>query len=78
MIQESLTKSESEILLNRLKTDEEFQKDIIKAMAIYMSEKIDEDRRYAYYVIFTPIWKQLWHKILGKKPYQNKNYKPNL
>lgn len=78
MIQESLTKSESEILLNRLKTDEQFQKDLIKAMATYMSEKIDEDRRYAYYVIFTPVWKQLWHKMIGEKPYQNKNYKPNL
>ena len=66
----------------RIKTDEKFRKDFIIEIATVihqcMSEKNDEQRRYAHYVIFTPLWKQISNKIRGKKPYENPHYKPTI
>lgn len=78
MTAHTLKKSKAEIFLHLLKTDEQFQNEIVKATRTFMFEKIDEDRRYAHYVIFTPILKQLWNKIRGKKPYKNPHYKPTI
>lgn len=30
------------------------------------------------YDVFTPRYLKLWHKLLGKKPYMNFNYKPKF
>lgn len=75
---EKLTAEESERFLQKLQTDEKFAKDFIKGISVIIKDKIEEDKRYAYYVIFTPIWKQIWHKIRGIKPYKNHFYKPTL
>lgn len=36
------------------------------------------ERNRMHYIVFTPIWKQLWHKITRKKPYEDLGYKPKL
>lgn len=79
---EKLTNEESKRLLQKLQTDEKFQKDLVIGISIIIKDRIEnrieEDKRYAYYVIFTPLWKQLWHKIIGMKPYKQHCYKPTF
>jgi hypothetical protein len=75
---EKLTNEEAKRLLQKLKTDEKFQKDLVIGISIIINDRIEEDKRYAYYVIFTPLWKQLWHKITGTKPYKQHCYKPTF
>jgi hypothetical protein len=75
---EKLTTEESERLLQKLQIDEKFAKDFIKGISVIIKDRIEEDKRYAYYLIFTPLWKQIWHKIRGIKPYKQYNYKPTI
>jgi hypothetical protein len=77
---EKLTNEESKRLLQKLQTDEKFQKDFVKGMSIIIKDRIERDewehKRYAHYVFFTPLWKQLWHKVIGVKPYKQHDYMP--
>lgn len=36
------------------------------------------ERNRMHYIVFTPLWKQLWHRIRGIKPYEDLNYEPKL
>lgn len=60
--------------LTKILLSEEFIKEFISA--INKCERIKHNKMI--YQLFTPLYIQLWHKAIGKKPYLDFNYKPKL
>jgi hypothetical protein len=44
----------------------------------FRKEKVEANQRKLMYEIFTPFHVIMWHKIIGKKPYLDVNYKSKL
>jgi hypothetical protein len=47
-------------------------------LLIYRKLKAEAIQRKLMYEIFTPFHVIMWHKMIGKKPYLNVNYKSKL
>lgn len=66
--------TETKIFLEKIKTDIEFRNEFINMLNYWHLHYGRVERNRIHYIMFTPIWKQFWHKIRGKKPYENLNY----
>jgi len=68
----------TKIFIKRIQTDEEFRTEFIDTLMFWKKNYGIVERNRMHYIVFTPMWKQLWHKIIGKKPYERADYKPTI
>ena len=68
----------TKIFIKRMQTDEEFKTEFIDTLMFWKNNYGIVERNRIHYIMFTPIWKQFWHKIRGKKPYEKADYKPTI
>ena len=68
----------TKLFIEKIQTDEEFRTEFIDTLVFWKKNYGRVERNRIHYIVFTPIWKQLWHKITRKKPYEKADYKPTI
>lgn len=64
--------------IEQIQTEVEFNVEFTDAILFCTKRYRRIERNRTHYILFTPIWKQIWHRIRGIKPYEDLNYEPKL